>query len=273
VLFRVEVAREKEEMMGEVFSILEILYIVVSMAAWIWLTVRIWKSSGTGAVLSFFLVLPAFYFLFKYWGDKEYGIRAPFFINFGIGALAIFVAMSMPTFKSGNHLADWTSDPPVIQVRSNPEMERWCIEKNDAVYSPELGTCIEPEPGRKISHAISSIDVMDQLESHFYQNGLETRYSEVDESTPGSRGLADRPEISRVMQFEIKTKTVLPTIVTIAECETTEFCSTLAARMDKPDAPVSIASNGNLLFMGMQLMGDTEKIRQAKQAFQLFKAG
>lgn len=259
--------------MGGVFSILEILYFVISMAAWIWLTARIWKSSGIGAVLSFFLVLPAFYFLFKYWGDKEYSIRAPFFINFGIGVLAFAVAISMPTFKSGNYLADWTSEPPVIQVRSNPEMERWCIEKNDAVYSPELGTCIEPEPGRKVSHAASSMDVMDQLESHFYLNGLVTRYSEVDESTPGSRGLTDHPEISRVMQFEIKTKTVLPTIVTIAECETSELCSTLAARMDKPDAPVSVASNANLLFMGMQLMGDAEKIRQAKKAFQLFKAG
>lgn len=242
------------------------------MAAWIWLTARIWKSSAVGALLSFFLVLPVFYFLFKYWGDKEYGIRAPFFTNLGIVVIFSSVALSTPTFKSGGYLADWTSEPRVIPVKTNPEMDRWCGQNTSAIYSVELGTCIEVDARQKIKHERSRLDVMDQLDNHFYESGLDTRYTELDESDPGNKGLSNIPEIIRVTQFEIKAKSLMPTIVTVAECNTSEACTMLAAHMGSPDAPVSATSNGKLLFLGMNLIGDTEKIRQARQAFQSFKA-
>ncbi len=254
------------------FDAMEIIFVLISMAAWIWLTARIWKSSAVGAVLSFFFALPAFYFLFKYWSDKEHGIRMPFFINLAINSMFIAFALSTPTFKSDSYLGDWRSEQRIIPVKTNPEMDRWCGQNTNSVYSVELGTCIEVEPGQKAKRAQARLDVMDQLDNHFYENGLQTRYTEVDETTPGSRGLADIPEISRVMHFEIKAKSLVPTIVTVAECDTQEICATLAARMDKPDAPASVASNGNLLFMGVHLMGDAEKIRHAKRIFQSFQA-
>lgn len=255
------------------FAAVEAVYFLVSMAAWIWLAARIWKSSAFGAFLTFFFGLPVFYFLFKYWGDKEYSIRAPFFVNLCTGLLFVVLAVSTPTFKSSSYLADWTSRPKAELSKSNPEMERWCSQNDNAVYSHELGTCIAAEPGQRPSHAASSADIMDQLESHFYHHGLDTRYTEADESTPGTNGLDEIPDIYRVVQFEIKSKTLMPTIITVAECETREACSTLAARMNRPDAPVSAASNGELLFMGMHVFGDAEKMARAKQAFLSFQGG
>jgi hypothetical protein len=259
--------------MEVLFAAIEALYFLVSMAAWIWLAVRIWKSSAFGAILTFFLVLPVFYFLFKYWGDKERSVRAPFFINLCMGLLFLALAVSTPTFKSGGYLADWTSRPKVELVKSNPEMERWCSQNNNAVYSHDLGTCIEAEPGQKIGHVASDADIMDQLESHFYRNGLDTRYTEATEATPGTKGLNEVPDIYRVVQFEIKSKSLMPTIITVAECETKEACSALVERMERPDAPVSVASNGELLFMGINMFGDAEKMARAKQAFLSFQGG
>lgn len=212
-------------------------------------------------------------FSFKYWGDKEHSVRAPFFVNLCLSLLFITLAVSTPSFKSGSYLADWTSRPKVALVKSNPEMERWCSQNNNAVYSHDLGTCIEAEPGRKVSHAAADTDIMDQLESHFYRNGLDTRYIEADESAPGTRGLNEVPDIYRVVQFEIKTKSLMPTIITVAECETSEACRALAARMDRPDAPMSVASNGELLFMGIDMFGDAEKMARAKAAFLSFQGG
>lgn len=243
---------------------------IVSFVGWVWLTYRIWKTSPVGAVLTFFLGLPALYYLFKFWGDEESDIRTPFFVNMGISVIYIMVllnAFSSQMIKDEQEVAL----NEVKQAQSNPEMERWCREKHEAVYAHVLGTCVEGDPAQQAVAASQTSDVMDLLNAHFAQNGLEARFSEVDESTPGGKNIAKMQEMSRVMQFEFKSKTVLPTMVMVAECISLEDCTRIESRLSAPDAPFTVARNGNLLFFGMHMMGDTAKMVQAKGVFQNFK--
>lgn len=75
-----------------------------------------------------------------------------------------------------------------------------------------------------------------------------------------------------MMQFEIKGKTILPTIIMIGECTSPDVCTRLASRRNASDGPFSVASNGNLMFFSFHLMGDEDKVKEARQLFISFKA-
>ncbi|QAU35167.1 hypothetical protein [Janthinobacterium sp. 17J80-10] len=243
---------------------------VVSFVSLIWLLIRIGKITPIGAVLTFFLGIPALYYLYKFWGDDENDIRLPFFVNLGISVVSILVLLNISASDAmKEERAVALSE--ISKARSNPEMERWCREKHDAVFDHVLGTCVEADPAQKTAEAARSSDVMDQLNMHFAQNGLEARFSEVNESTPGGKNIAKLREMNRVMQFEFKSKTVLPTVVMVGECISTEECVRIESRLNTPDAPFTVARNGNLLFLGMHMMGDTARMVQAKGIFQGFK--
>lgn len=251
-------------------AILWVLTIVVAITG-LWLVVRIWQCSPVGAVLTFLTGLPAWYFLFKYWNDEEKDIRIPFFIN-----LALVIVYLVALLNNIEVVKDMGTDDEVAQVevtrsKSNPEMEQWCREKHDAVYDATLGTCVEPEPGQKKA-ASQAADVMDQLASHFSDSGLAVSLSTVDESTPGAKNLSKLPGVLRMMQFEIKGKSAMPTIAMVAECVSAEECRRIENNLRQPDAPFSAASNGNLMFIGFTMMGDAGKIARAKDAFKAFKA-
>lgn len=243
---------------------------VIAFASLVWLLIRIGKTTPLGAVLTFFLGIPALYYLFKFWGDEDSDIRVPFFVNTGVSILAILVVLNI----SESEVLKQEREAALSEVRkaqSNPEMERWCREKHDAIYDQVLGTCVEGEPEQKTAQASQAADVMAQLNAHFAQNGLAARFSEVNESTPGGKNIAKLQELSRVMQFEFKSSTVLPTVVMVGECISAEECVRIESRLNTPDAPFTVARNGNLLFLGMHMMGDTAKMVQAKGVFQGFK--
>ena len=61
---------------------------VISFVAFIWVIFKIGRHSIIGAILSFFLLLPIFYYLFKLWGDEENDIKVPFAISFGPALVA-----------------------------------------------------------------------------------------------------------------------------------------------------------------------------------------
>ncbi|OGB25680.1 MAG: hypothetical protein A3I66_11830 [Burkholderiales bacterium RIFCSPLOWO2_02_FULL_57_36] len=258
--------------MDWVFIALGSITFIVSLIAWLGLTVRIWKTSPAGAVFSFFLGLPSLYFLFKYWGDEERDIRAPFFTNLGLSVLYLLFVFTVPTYKEGYSSDDERAQKLAVAVKSNPEMERWCREKHEAVYSPALGTCVEPDEDQEQENVDDDTDVIAQLENHFLRNGLEVQVLEVDESTPGGQRMANSPELKRMMQFEIKSKTLLPTLVMVGECISPDACSRLASHKNSSDGPFSVASNGSLMFFSFHIIGDEEKIKQAKQLFKSFKA-
>lgn len=243
---------------------------ILSFASLVWLLLRIGKTTPLGAVLTFFLGIPALYYLFKFWGDEDSDIRVPFFVNTGISILTILVVLNI----SESELLKQEREAALSEVRqaqSNPEMERWCREKHDAIYDQVLGTCVEGDPSQKSAQASQAADVMAQLNGHFAQNGLEARYSQVNESTPGGKNIAKLREMRQVMQFEFKSSTVLPTVVMVGECISADECVSLESRLDTPDAPFTVARNGNLLFLGMHMMGDTAKMVQAKGVFLGFK--
>ena len=253
-------------------ALVTVIFLIVSIAAWLWLTFRIWKTSAAGAVVTFLLGLPALYFLLKYWDDEERGIRAPFFTNFGISLAFILFAVTNPSYKIDASTDEDRAQRVAAAVKSNPEMEAWCRDKNDAVYHHVLGTCVEKDPDQEAASVDETDDVMVQLEYHFLRNGVEVRPLEIDESMQGNRRLANQPDMKRMMQFEIRSKTIMPTLVMIGECASTDACTRIAKYQAHPNAPVSVASNGNLMFFAVHLGGDRAKIELAKEVFQRFRA-
>jgi hypothetical protein len=112
---------------------------------------------------------------------------------------------------------------------------------------------------------------MDQLGKHYSENGMTVSLSKVDDSTPGARNLSSMPGIHRMMQFEIKGKSAMPTIVMVGECVSADDCRRIESGLNQPDAPFAVARNGNLVFLGFQMSGDTGKIQLAKEVFKNFK--
>lgn len=73
-----------------------LLLLFVTTVAYVWMCFDIGKRSLPGAVLTFILVLPAVYFLFRGWRDKRHDIRAPFFASIGGVALIACLAVITP---------------------------------------------------------------------------------------------------------------------------------------------------------------------------------
>lgn len=245
---------------------------VIAAISGLWLVVRIWQSSPVGAVLTFLTGLPAWYFLYKYWNDEEKDIRVPFFVNLVIVLVYFVAALNNIEVFMDTDRDEEIASAEVARSKSNPEMERWCREKHDAVYDHVLGTCVEPDPDQKLADSSRAEDVMEQLSQHFSANGLKASLSRVDASTPGARKLADMPGMNRWMQFEILSQSVMPTIVMVGECASEDECMRIEKNLNQPDSPLSSARNGNLMFLGFHVMGDAGKIARAKEAFQGFKA-
>jgi hypothetical protein len=251
------------------FLLLFILGIAASGTG-LWLVVRIWKISAPGAIFTFFTGLPAFYFLLKYWDDDEYNIRAPFFISLAVNLLALLLVVSM-----GSGMFARMKQEAAARERArptgNPVMERWCGDAG-YTYDADLGTCVDDDATQAASNSSRKLDVMDRLENHFADNGMETRVSALDESSPGARNFSKMPEMQRVMQFEFKSNSVMPTLAMVAECASSDDCGRIERRLDQPNSPFSVARNGKLLFMGFQMLGKDPVIEEAKELFQSFEA-
>ncbi len=249
-------------------------FIVISFGLWLWLVIRIGKTSVIGAILTFFLGLPALYYLFRNWGDEELDIRVPFFVNLIPLVLAIVAAVALPGYQDYVITAKAAEQQQQAAVdKSNPEMERWCRQQNNAVYSPDHGTCVEGDPNQQQDEAAASDDVFDQLQEHFSASGIGSEVLEVDPNAPGAGKFAQQPEIRRAFHFVFDSSSgVMPTMALIGECNTVQDCRALAQKMDRPDAPFAVASNENLLFFGMLSIGDAVKMKQARKAFIAFQA-
>ncbi|MES2536683.1 MAG: hypothetical protein V4632_12505 [Pseudomonadota bacterium] len=130
--------------MGQSYILIGVAALLVSLVAWSWLTASIWKINPFGAILTFFTGLPAFYYLVKYWNDDELNIRTPFFTNLGLTVAGIILGVAFAVHQARAERNNTDSKKPL--TGSDLMLERWCREKNDAVYSPGLGTCVEAEP-------------------------------------------------------------------------------------------------------------------------------
>jgi hypothetical protein len=252
-------------------TIIYIVLPIVVLGLWFWLVARIGKSSIIGAILTFFLGLPALYFLFKHWGDEELDIRVPFFVSLIPLALAIVAAVALPSYQDYVIASRGAKQQTAANVKSDPELERWCRQQNNAVYSPDHGTCVDGDLSQQQDETVASANVFDLLQDHFAAGGIMAEVIDVDENTPGAARLRQLPQMKSVTQFIFEGSGMMPTMALIGECHAADDCRTLAQRMDRPDAPFAVASNGNLIFMGMLAMGDAAKVTQAKRAFIGFK--
>lgn len=86
------------------------------------------------------------------WGNEEHDIRAPFFANIAVFVMCILLAIALPSYQAYVLAAKAAMQQQDGAMRGNPEMERWCREKNDAVYNVVLGTCVEAEPKKQSQH-------------------------------------------------------------------------------------------------------------------------
>lgn len=75
---------------------LALLLLFVTTIAYVWMCFDIGRRSVLGAVLTFLLALPAFYYLLRGWRDKRYDIRSSFFASIGGAALIACLAVVTP---------------------------------------------------------------------------------------------------------------------------------------------------------------------------------
>jgi len=240
---------------------------IVSIVLWLWLTMRIWKSSTVGAVFTFFLGLPAIYFLLKYWDDEEGDIRVPFFVNLITTIVYLFMLLNAPTYKP----VDREKEAGKPEIAANPEMARWCRDKFGAVYDELLGTCIEHDPNSDTAGAGAASDVMEQLSRHFAKNGVETHFEELEELPPiGAQ--AAMPRMTRMVQFEIETDSIFPTALLIGECASRAVCEDAERIFGRRNSPLVFARNENLLFLAKPDSSDARQIGRAREIFRGFVA-
>jgi hypothetical protein len=72
---------------------------LLSTIAYLWMCFIISRRSVVGAILTFFLVLPALYYLCTGWGEEEHDIRVPFFASVAAIALAVALLVKSPEFR------------------------------------------------------------------------------------------------------------------------------------------------------------------------------
>ena len=96
---------------------------LLGLVLWVWLLIRVGRSSIAGAVLTFLFWPVSLYFLIKYWDDEELNVRAPFFGNIAVFALSVLLVI--PIMKIGGTSAlKAQRQKETENVKSNASMER-----------------------------------------------------------------------------------------------------------------------------------------------------
>lgn len=75
---------------------LVLLLMFATTITFVWMCFDIGRRSVAGAVLTFVLVLPALYFVYRGWRARRYDIRAPFFASLAGVALITCLAAVAP---------------------------------------------------------------------------------------------------------------------------------------------------------------------------------
>lgn len=249
-------------------------YLVLTLLGlpfWIWLLVRIWCVSKLGAVLTFFFVVPAFYWGYRLWNDTEANIRVPLIVSMTLNLIALPLAISLNSIGieaamyGSAHMKQKAQAAEQAKL-NNPEMERWCHEQNDASFDPILGTCVEPE--KSAVQARSARDnVFERLGKHLSQSGVK---GEFDSSTTATiEKLKAIPEIADVTSYHFLPLSMAQQPVLVLLCVSETACNRAENQAKGRGTNVTIRNRNLLLFVQPQALDDA-RVKALRKAFSGF---
>jgi hypothetical protein len=239
---------------------LYLILVLVGLPLWLWLASRISQVSNTGALLSLLLVLPAFYWTYKLWNNRRADLRIPAIANLLLNLIALPFLLLYST-----HYA--TSQARAAAVpKDDPQMARWCKEKNDAVYDPVLEVCVEPSKADALAQEQRD-NVMRQLAQYLSQRGVA---GELDRSAiPEIEALKTMPEIADAAGYHLLPFTMSQRPVLMLLCVSESACAHVAAKEKKDGTQIAIAKGALLLLVTSDAIDDArlKKLRAAISHF------
>jgi hypothetical protein len=251
-----------------------VTYLVLTLLGlpfWIWLLVRIWRVSKPGAALTFFLIVPAFYWGYRLWHDTEANIRVPLIVSMTLNLLALPFAIALNsdgiealTYGSA-HMKQKAQAAEHARL-NNPEMERWCREQNDASFDPAMGMCVEPE--KSAVQARSKRDnVFDRLGKHLSQSGVR---GEFDSSTTATiEKLKAIPEIADVTSYHFLPLSMSQQPVLVLLCVSETACDRAENQAKGRGTNITIRNRNLLMFVQPQALDDV-RVKALRKAFSGF---
>jgi len=251
-----------------------ITYLVLTLLGlpfWIWLLACIWRVSKPGAVLTFFFVLPGFYWAYRLWDGTQENVRIPFIgsMVFNLIALPLGISLNSRDIESAmygsEHMKQKAQAAEQAQL-NNPEMERWCREKNDASFDPVLGMCVEPE--KSAVQARSKTDnVFGRLEQHLIQSGVKGEFDHT--KTAGTDKLKAIAEIADVTSYHFLPLSMSQLPVLVLQCVSESACNLAENQAKARGTNVTIRNRNLLLFVQPQAMDDV-RVKALRKAFSGF---
>jgi hypothetical protein len=238
---------------------------------WLWLCSRIWKSNKTGAILSLLFTLPAFYFAAKVWDEPDAKIKLPAYANIAIFALLTIVWIQLPSdwmqqFAGGTEYAKRVKKAE--KKRASSEMERWCQEKNDASYDPDLKTCVERKKTDIMAQGLDKA-TFSRLNSYLERNGIK---GEIDHSQSSeSIKLTKSTEIADVAAYYFLPFSMSQPRISFYLCVSANACANYVENI-KDRSVVNLIRNNNLLLSVPWESLEEPKTKELINVFLDFKA-
>jgi hypothetical protein len=255
---------------SEIMLILYIVLTLIGLSLWLWLVISIWRISKLGAMLTLLFVFPALYWAYRLWDDQEANIRTPFIINLVINLIALPVAIGTDNDNAlyGAENMQKKGRAAELARRNNSEMVRWCKEKNDAIYDPVIGTCVEPDKAEVLAQSVQE-NVFGQLEKHLVQSGLN---GELDASTTAELAkLKAAPEIADATNYHFLPLSMAQAPITVLLCVSESACAKTERQARESGTDLAIRNRNLMLLVQPQALDDA-RLKILKKAFSTFRA-
>lgn len=252
--------------------VLYLLLLLVSLPLWGWLCYRIWKVNPLGGILSFFFGIPVFYFVPKLWETPEARVRVAVFANIGILTLLVLVKLQLPddwtqTLVKGSEYTK-KARHQAERNRKNADMERWCQEKNDASYDPDLDTCVERDKQATLALGIDTA-IFNHLAKHLAKSDVK---GEIDHSkSVASIKLAKSSQIADVASYYFLPFSMSQPQISFYLCVSASACTSFIENV-KDRSIINMIPNNSLLLVVPWDSMEEPRIKELTAAFLNFKA-
>ncbi len=229
-----------------------IIYIILFTACLgclFWLASRISHESNVGAYTSF-LILPAFYWSYKYWNSRRAALRVPAMATFGTMALTVLVMLGT------NYLSKSRIVEEGDAAKKNPAMMKWCREQNDGVYDPVLKVCVEPTKADVMADEAKE-NSMNLFEQYLNRQGLAGTMDRTE--TSALKTLKESPDVADAASFHLAGQAAEQPPLVIALCLSQSACAHLAARQKKDTGNIGYAHGRLMLLLPPDAMDDARQ--------------
>jgi hypothetical protein len=245
--------------------------LLLSLPMWIWLCVRIWKTSPVGAILSFLFFFPGLYWAAKLWNDPEANTRTAAYANIALFLLTILVRVQLPDdwmqrATGGDEYAQKMKRAE--KKRATSDMERWCNDHNDATYDPELQTCVERSKQQALAQGTDK-QIFSRLTAHLDKSGVK---GEFDHSKSGTAiKLESTSQIAEVASYYFYPFSMSQPRISVLLCVSASACASYIENI-KDHSIINTIQNENLILMLPWDSMDNPKIKELTAAFLNFKS-